>query len=352
MGQLQLQVQLPTQLAQQLRPDAAQSENKQVLVACLSLAGVVGMGIGIFAWLQRKRRRETESSSVPRQPPQPPDTLDPRIQAIVATEKLVAKLRERIALAKPQNDMADKYNILCIGQVSSGKSSFFNTANCAITDRFLEIAEVRGGVAASASFTREYRMRELKNIRLFDTMGFHDYFGITQEHVRKMLNGQIPDAYKFSGKEPIDREEQAANEIKMKNHVDEDKYRIHVVAFVLNGLDFATMEKENILFLKQANETCNKAGCTVLAIVTHLDKVSEKVAQNILDAKRSKRVQAIFKQIHDLIGINMMWMLPIVNYTNTRESDWHKNLLALEALDAFVARADGYFEDMAYRNNK
>jgi len=268
---------------------------------------------------------------------------------ICATEEV--ELRKQIKDANPTPYNRSTYNILLLGQIRAGKSSFYNTTHCAITGEFLETAPVRN---EDTHITTQYRVRQLRgtHIKLCDTMGFNDVNAISQEQVKKLLKGELPDRFKF---QPKDEKEITENTTLMSKRTNKsiEANKIHAVVFVIDGNYFDKMTQPNKKFLIETNIICNNEEIPVVALVTHLDEFSSEVEQNVLCsyAKRNTKVQGKFCEIKNFFGINAMWVLPVVNYTDTLESDWKKNFLALKALLAMVSRAKGYLEDKAEIGN-
>jgi septin family protein len=87
-------------------------------------------------------------------------------------------------------------NILVLGPIGSGKSSFINSLMSGLNQKYCEILNVRNSATRVTTSLTKIFLSENKKIRVCDTFGWGD------EHFRSvcdlLIQGKLPDGYKIS----------------------------------------------------------------------------------------------------------------------------------------------------------
>ncbi|XP_041346915.1 interferon-induced protein 44-like, partial [Gigantopelta aegis] len=113
----------------------------------------------------------------------------------------IQTLRTDLEKYCPVEGLEDQFvNILLIGQVGAGKSSFFNSVNSVFRDRVTSKARSGG---AEHSLTTTFRMYKIKSketgyplkFRLCDTRGLEEGQGLDIVDLVSVLDGHITDGY-------------------------------------------------------------------------------------------------------------------------------------------------------------
>ncbi|XP_031575094.1 interferon-induced protein 44-like, partial [Actinia tenebrosa] len=131
---------------------------------------------------------------------------------IGAKERKFKKMKCKIADAAPVTTsgvVLPYYNIFILGQIGSGKSTFFNGINAILTNRMLTTKAEAGEMAFS--LTKEFRMYEIKapgeekvsSTRICDTFGLKQNADDDTDvrNVLSAINGHVPDKHFFTDDE-------------------------------------------------------------------------------------------------------------------------------------------------------
>ncbi|XP_053391536.1 uncharacterized protein LOC128554302 isoform X2 [Mercenaria mercenaria] len=247
-------------------------------------------------------------------------------------------MKKRLEDFKPVPGLGiKKYNILLLGAIGSGKSSFFNTV---FAGSVKSHAPARS--ANAESVTNEIHAYELKsksgkhlNLQIFDIRGFDENRGYNDE-LEYILNGRLPAGFTFP-EEPAPVKEDKLIHASLKNEM-------HLVCFVTgtSGVDAFTKKlRENINNIK---ECVNRKGLPVVVVVTKLDEFSENIFEDANQVYRCFEAHDAIKKVSDFFGIQEKYIFPIVNYINDDEIKEGKDMLTLHALDEMVRLTNDYIE--------
>ncbi|XP_053404038.1 interferon-induced protein 44-like [Mercenaria mercenaria] len=221
-----------------------------------------------------------------------------------------------------------KYNILLLGAIGSGKSSFYNTMATVFSGSVKLHAPARG---AERSVTDEMILAyELKsksgkhlNLQIFDTRGFQENRGYNNE-LEKILNGRLPVEFTFPDQSaPVKEDELTHASLKQE---------MHMVCFVTGTSNLDTITNEQRL--------------PMVVVVTKFDAFSESILEDANQVYRCLEARDAIKRMPNVFGIQEKYIFPIVNYINDDEIKEGNDRLALQALDAMVRLTNDYLENL------
>nr|XP_034306895.1 interferon-induced protein 44 [Crassostrea gigas] len=255
------------------------------------------------------------------------------------------ELKEFVANYEPLEEMKiPEVNILLIGQVGAGKSSFLNTINSIF----------KGGISSRActgsaenSLTKSFEKFRIRDpstkkylrFRICDTRGVEEGLSIKSEDLGFILDGNIPNHYTFN---PVEKAS-----TKTPGFVKEPtvKDRIHVVVFVLDGSTLDVLSEGVVSKLKDIKSLVVDRGIPQLAFLTKMDKICETVNKDVSKMFTSSVVEDAVNKAADIIAIPRSHVLPVKNYEKESQLKTDINILALTALRQSLMFADDFLEN-------
>eukprot|EP00090_Calanus_glacialis_P029191 TRINITY_DN46847_c0_g1_i1.p1 TRINITY_DN46847_c0_g1~~TRINITY_DN46847_c0_g1_i1.p1 ORF type:complete len:247 (-),score=41.59 TRINITY_DN46847_c0_g1_i1:48-788(-) len=199
-------------------------------------------------------------------------------------------------------------NVLLIGQISAGKSSFLNTLESPIRNYVTSTASSGSSGKSLTSEMREYIVKDEKNeaipIRFLDSQGLEATDkGLKMEDVIQILDGN----------DSVDK-------------------KIHCVCFVVNCANFKGMDEALFEKWNKIREESEKRNMEPLIILTNVDEVCEQTKQNPSLVFYSEIIHAKVTEVKNKLRLNARVVLPVVNYTEQRSLVLEIDILALYAL--------------------
>lgn len=255
------------------------------------------------------------------------------------------ELKEFVANYKPLEEMKiPEVNILLIGQVGAGKSSFLNTINSIF----------KGGISSRActgsaenSLTKSFEKFRIRDpstkkylrFRICDTRGVEKGLSIKSEDLGLILDGNLPNHYTFN---PVEKAS-----TKTPGFVKEPtvKDRIHAVGFVLDGSTLDVLSEGVVSKLKDIKGLAVDRGIPQLAFLTKMDKICETVNKDVSKMFSSSVVEDVVNKAADIIAIPRSHVLPVKNYEKESQLKTDINILALMALRQSLMFADDFLEN-------
>ncbi|XP_052678093.1 interferon-induced protein 44-like [Crassostrea angulata] len=255
------------------------------------------------------------------------------------------ELKEFVANYEPLEEMKiPEVNILLIGQVSAGKSSFLNTINSIF----------KGGISSRActgsaenSLTKSFEKFRIRDpstkkylcFRICDTRGVKEGLSIKSEDLGFILDGNLPNHYTFN---PVEKAS-----TKTPGFVKEPtvKDRIHVVVFVFDGSTLDVLSEGVVSKLKDIKSLVVDRGIPQLAFLTKMDKICETVNKDVSKMFTSSVVEDAVNKAADIIAIPRSHVLPVKNYEKESQLKTDINILALTALRQSLMFADDFLEN-------
>lgn len=234
----------------------------------------------------------------------------------------------------------DHYNMMLLGAVGAGKSSFINTVSTVFTGKIETIAQCRQSASSVTNKVQTYDLQsengETIKIRIFDIRGFESERE-NEKELKLLLDGRLPDNYQFPDKlEPDDIIYERLNPTL------NDK--IHSICFVEGNSVFdkyTDAHKERINAIKRMIDT---TGLPMVIIATKFDLLCPKISENIGHLFKSPKAEKAAADIADFHGISKNLVLPVVNYVDETTPIKAKDDLALNAIHTIVNTTQAYLK--------
>ncbi|XP_053404081.1 uncharacterized protein LOC128558524 isoform X2 [Mercenaria mercenaria] len=257
------------------------------------------------------------------------------------TDKEIDEMRRILENLEPLPGLGIKtYNILLVGVIGSGKSSFYNTLATVFTGSVKSHAPARD---APTSVTNEIHAYELKsrsgkqlNLRIFDIRGFEAERGYDHEF-ELLLNGRLPVGFSFPDQPAPVREDVLLN--------GSLKDQIHLVCFVTGTSNLDTITDDLHKRITVIQKSINKKGLPMVVVATKFDDLCPKISEDANRVYRSPKARDATNTVSNFFGIQEKYIFPIVNYVNDEEIKDGKDRLAMQALDAMVRLTKDYLEN-------
>ncbi|XP_048020907.1 interferon-induced protein 44-like [Megalobrama amblycephala] len=261
--------------------------------------------------------------------------------------KRKAELMELIRNHKPLITSVSRVRILMIGPVGAGKSSFFNSINSVFTGHVTNKA-MSG--SAGTSLTTQFRTYPVKDGRegkplpfvLCDTMGLEEQSGagLDIEDISSILQGHVPDRYKFNPTAPFKPDEQKASKPASLQE------KIHCVVYVIDATKISLMsdklEEKLAVIRSQLNSQC----IAQMVLMTKVDETCPHVQNDLENIYASSYIKAKVQEVSSRLGVPVSCVLPVKNYSQELELELNCDVLLLTALQQMLRFADDYLDDV------
>ncbi|KAK3723847.1 hypothetical protein QZH41_019511, partial [Actinostola sp. cb2023] len=199
-----------------------------------------------------------------------------------------------------------EFRLLLIGQVGSGKSSFYNTIN-----------SIFRGYVTSQAIT-----------------------GNAGRSVTTMVDGNIPNRFQFSPYGGITPD--SPGFIEAPTH----SQRAHCVALVLDAANVDNITDAMWQKYRMFQDAVNARRVPMVVLLTKIDLACPQTQENLLHVFHSQRIQQIVRMVSTkLQGLPTNKIFPIKNYEWETELNMHVNSLSLLALRQMLRFAQDYIED-------
>ncbi|WAQ94452.1 IFI44-like protein [Mya arenaria] len=239
--------------------------------------------------------------------------------------KMLGCLKEEVKGIQPPEGLdVPHFNILLLGPLGSGKSSFCNLV---------------------ASLT-PYTFGDTVSLQLYDTRGVAETDTLDLLQCNFILDGHVPDFYEMSPTHLLKCDDaEFRHQAALKN-------KIHCAVFVLDGLIVGDMSKSMLQKLLSYRDLLNRKGIPQAALITKIDKLCEQSAENISNTFLSPAVKDLVYNVADLLNLPRNSILPVKNYEEEMESDENINILALLAVRQILFFAEDYLENMKDKQSR
>lgn len=261
------------------------------------------------------------------------------------TTKTMQELKESLFDYKPMTETnVAAANILLIGQIGAGKSSFFNSVNSIFRGKITSKACSGSFEHSVTTMYRQYKVKDFSkgkflSFRLCDTRGFEEEFALDAQEISFILDGNIPDRYQFNPLVPFTPETPGyIKDPKLKD-------KIHCVAFVIDGSTVDVMSDKVQKQMKDLQVRMNHRGLPQVVFLTKLDKICPDVNEDVTNTFTSSAVCNAVEKVADIMGLPRAHVLPVKNYESETKLKTALDILLMEALQRCLDFADDYMEE-------
>ncbi|NP_001373755.1 uncharacterized protein isoform X3 [Danio rerio] len=248
---------------------------------------------------------------------------------------------------KPLISSASRVRILMIGPVGAGKSSFFNSINSIFTGHVT--SKAMSG-SAGTSLTVQFRTYPINDGRegkplpfvLCDTMGLEEQSGagLDIEDISSILQGHIPDRYKFNPAAPFQPDEQKSSRPASLQE------KIHCVVYVIDATKISLMSEKLEEKLSAIRRKVNSLGIAQIVLMTKVDEACPLVDEDLENVYLSSYIKTKVQEVSSRLGVPVSCVLPVKNYSQELELELNCDVLLLTALQQMLRFADDYFDDI------
>uniref|UniRef100_A0A8C0YNI9 Si:ch211-197g15.8 n=1 Tax=Cyprinus carpio carpio TaxID=630221 RepID=A0A8C0YNI9_CYPCA len=258
---------------------------------------------------------------------------------ILWTEKY---LIDMIRNYKPLMSSVSRVRILMIGPVGAGKSSFFNSINSIFMGHVT--SKAMSG-SAGTSVTTQFRTYPVKDgcerkplpFVLCDTMGLEEQSGagLDIEDISNILQGHIPDRYKFNPTAPFKPDEQKASRPASLQE------KIHCVVYVIDTNKISLMSDKLQEKLNSIRSQINSLGKLTNQIfrpffITLVDEACPHVQKDLQNTYASSYIKSKVQEVSSRLGVPVSCVLPVKNYSQELELELNCDILLLTALQQML----------------
>ncbi|XP_067252972.1 interferon-induced protein 44-like [Chanodichthys erythropterus] len=258
-----------------------------------------------------------------------------------------AELIEKIRNQKPLITSVSRSQILMIGPVGAGKSSFFNSINSIFMGHMTSKA-MPG--SAGTSLTTQFRTYPVKDGRegkplpfvLCDTMGLEEQSGagLDIEDISSILQGHVPDRYKFNPITPFQPDEQKASKPASLQE------KIHCVVYMIDATKISLMSYKLEGKLAAIRRKVNSLGIPQMVLMTKVDKACSLVEEDLQSLYVSSYIKTKVQEVSSRLGVPVSCVLPVKNYSQELELELNCDVLLLTALQQMLNFADDYLDEV------
>ncbi|XP_046907346.1 interferon-induced protein 44-like [Hypomesus transpacificus] len=258
------------------------------------------------------------------------------------------ELKEYVQSSRPLINSVEKARILLVGQVGSGKSSFFNSINSVFRGNVT--GQAITGIAGT-SLSTQFRTYNIKAGRggkplpvvLCDSMGLEEGVnaGLDVDDIPTILNGNVPDRYQFNPMVPLQSDDSAFYKSP------ELKDRIHCVVYIMDACKVKLLSPKLLEKLTAIRKKVNHIGVPQLVLLTKVDEACPLVNNDLTKVYYSHYIRKIMSEVSVCLGVPEASVLPVKNYSREVDLDLNMNILLLSALVHMMRFTDNYFDDVS-----
>ncbi|XP_048020233.1 interferon-induced protein 44-like [Megalobrama amblycephala] len=264
---------------------------------------------------------------------------------ILWTAKQREELMELIRNHKPIMASVSRVRILMIGPIGAGKSSFFNSINSIFMGHVTNKA-MSG--SAGSSVTTKFRTYPVKDGRerkplpfvLCDTMGLEEQSGagLDIEDISSIVQGHIPDRYKFNPKAPF-QPDKASKPASLQE-------KIHCAVYVIDATKISLMSDKLEEKLSSVRSQLNSMEIPQMVVMTKVDETCPHVQNDLENIYASSYIKMKVQEVSSRLGVPVSCVLPVKNYSQELELELKCDILLLSAIKQMLRSADDYLDDV------
>ncbi|XP_042272806.1 interferon-induced protein 44-like isoform X8 [Thunnus maccoyii] len=255
---------------------------------------------------------------------------------------------DNIRSYKPMVSSVSQVQVLLIGAVGAGKSSFFNSINSVFRGHVTSQA-IAG--SSTTSLTTQFRTYSVKSGRegkplpiiLCDTMGLEESTGagLDIDDISCILKGHLPDRYQFNPSAPLQSEASSYRKCPRL------KDKIHCVAYVMDACKISIMATKVQEKLDAIRRKVNLMGIPQLVLLTKVDEACPLVMKDVRNVYQSGYIKEMMQEASGQLGVPLSCIVPVKNYSEELELDTNTDILLLSAIIQMLRFADNYFDEIS-----
>lgn len=280
----------------------------------------------------------------PRTPP-PKLTVKPWRQPSFWNAELAGKLLNEIRILGTRA----KSNILIVGPVGAGKSSFINSIISIAKGRKYSMAGTGNSERSwTLNLNRYTEGALLQQYSFFDCMGIEPNTGsgFHVDDVTFLIKGHIKEGYNFNPASPIT--------VRSAEYRDSPtiEHEMHCVVYVMNartiydGIPPAYTQQ-----IKQLQAHLQREHVPRVVVLTKVDELCSEVNSDITNLFKSVKVEEAVKLASEVFGIGRANIHPVKNYENEYNIEALTNIPILLALRQIMHNAEDKIEILRQENN-
>ncbi|XP_053392379.1 uncharacterized protein LOC128555045 [Mercenaria mercenaria] len=257
------------------------------------------------------------------------------------TDIEVAKMKKKLENIETLPGLGlEVYNILLIGIIGAGKSSFFNTLATVFAKDVKSHAIVGEEAESITNEVHAYKLatdtgKQLK-LRIFDIRGFEDKRGYDNE-LDLLLEGKLPVGFNF----PEQPTSLSPEELNQNRGL---KDEIHLVCFVVDATNLDVVSDEIQKRISDIKKAIRTKAMPMVSVATKFDNLCPKISENADHVYNSPKAKDSTKAVSACFGIPLKHVFPIVNYMDETVHSSGKDRLAVQALNSMVQLMVDYLQ--------
>merc|ERR1711892_1064828 len=207
-------------------------------------------------------------------------------------------------------------NVLLIGQISSGKSAFYNTVESVFTDY---VTNTAGTGARERSLTTQFRTYKVKakdqqkkpiSFRFCGTMGLSAISGIKSADYGKIMDGHVQDG--------ADLRQALVPSAKSYNKTLEKEDMMHCVAFIVDASRFQFIHEGIVAKFAEIRDEADSRYLNPIVILTRVDLTCDELSRDDGDIRHVFNSRIIKEMVADVsakLGLSEGMIFPVQNYS-------------------------------------
>uniref|UniRef100_A0A3B4ZJ96 Interferon-induced protein 44-like n=1 Tax=Stegastes partitus TaxID=144197 RepID=A0A3B4ZJ96_9TELE len=285
-------------------------------------------------------------------------TVRPKLESpwrdVEWTAEQRTNLMKTVSSYRPSSGEVTQAQVLLLGPVGAGKSSFISSVQSVFSGRVTNRAMV--GSSSSSSFTKKLQPFNIlgqkgedpTGVVLCDIMGLSDgeMTGLTLHDVLSVIKGHVPVGHKFSPDQPVTAETEGY----VRRPTLQDK--IHCVAFVVDASKVLTYPKGLSSTFQQLREHISDLGVPQLVLLTKVDEACPLVKKDVRNVYKSNNIKELMQEVSARLGVPLSCVVPVKNYSEELELDMNTDILLLSAIVQMLRFVDNYFDELSDRLSK
>jgi len=244
-------------------------------------------------------------------------------------------------------------NVLLIGQISSGKSAFYNTVESVFTDY---VTNTAGTGARERSLTTQFRTYKVKakdqqkkpiSFRFCDTMGLSATSGIKSADYGKIMDGHVQDGADLRGK--------LVPGVAGYNQTPGKEDEMHCVAFIVDASRFEFIDEGIVDKFAEIRDEADSRNLNPVVILTRVDLTCNELDRDDGDIRhvfQSKTIKEMVADVSARLGVSEGLIFPVQNYSIENEKEVGVDILCLRALRQILRNSETYLDDLDERQDE